>query len=52
MTFKVNGGDLFEGSLEHWEDCFFSFPDGLSEDEKFAAVCDFCKNNKYTVDKV
>lgn len=47
LTIKVNDGNLFEGSLEQWEDCFFSFPFHYSMNDKLDQVQRYCSDSKY-----
>lgn len=49
LTIKVNNGDLFEGSLEQWEDCFFSFPFHFSVNDKIAQVQNYCEGHNYAL---
>jgi hypothetical protein len=42
LTIIVDGGNFFEGSLGQWEDCFFSFPDDFSMNDKIAQIQDYC----------
>jgi hypothetical protein len=44
---KVEEGDLFEGTLEQWEDCFFSFPNDFTTDDKLAQIQDFCHSSGF-----
>jgi len=34
----VQDGNVFEGKLHHWEDCFFSFPDGFTFEQKMFQI--------------
>lgn len=47
LTIKVNNGDLFEGNLEQWEDCFFSFPFHYSVNDKLDQIQNYCSGHKY-----
>jgi hypothetical protein len=47
MLIKVNASGLFEGTLDQWEDCFFSFPDGSSEEDKLSQIRYYCKDNGF-----
>lgn len=47
LTIKVDDGNLFEGSLEQWEDCFFSFPFHFSVNDKIAQIQKYCTGYNY-----
>lgn len=47
LTIKVNDGELFEGSLEQWEDCFFAFPFHYSVNDKIAQIQNYCARYNY-----
>lgn len=47
LTIKVNDGNLFEGSLEQWEDCFFAFPFHYSVNDKIAQIQNYCTGYDY-----
>ena len=49
LTIKVNDGDLFEGSLEQWEDCFFSFPFHFSLNDKLEQIQNYCSGYNYNL---
>lgn len=48
LNIKVEGGDLFDGSLEQWEDCFFSFPFYFSVNEKLEQIQNYCNGYNYS----
>ncbi len=47
MTIIVEGGHVFEGTFEQWEDCFFSFPDGYLANDKIEMIKSFCLSNGF-----
>lgn len=44
----INSGNMFEGTCDQFEDCFFSFPDDLTIEEKLSEVKDWCNKEGYT----
>lgn len=44
----IESGKLFEGTCNQFEDCFFSFPDDLSIEDKLTAIEDWCMKEKYS----
>lgn len=44
----IDSGNIFEGTFEQFEDCFFSFPDGLSTKDKLSEIEDWYQEQKYT----
>ncbi len=44
----VGSGDLFEGTCNQFEDCIFSFPDGLTTEEKLAEIENWCQEEGYS----
>lgn len=49
LTIKVEDGELFEGSLEQWEDCFFAFPFHFSVNDKLDQIQNYCKGYDYSL---
>lgn len=49
LTIKVNDGDLFEGNLRQWEECFFSFPLHYCVNKKIEEIQNFCHSQKYNL---
>lgn len=49
LIIKVNDGDLFEGNLEQWEDCFFSFPFHFSLNDKLEQIQNYCSGYNYNL---
>lgn len=49
LNIKVEDGELFDGSLEQWEDCFFSFPLHFSVNDKLTQVQNYCKGYDYNL---
>ena len=47
LTIKVDDGNLFEGSLEQWEDCFFAFPFHFSVNDKIEQIQNYCAGYSY-----
>lgn len=47
LNIKVEDGELFDGSLKQWEDCFFSFPFHYSLNDKLAQVQSYCRGYNY-----
>lgn len=45
---KVEGGDLFEGTLEQWEDCFFAFPESFSTEDKLSQIESFATGSDFS----
>lgn len=48
-TYRIEIKDMFDGSFEQFEDCFFSFPSGSDNQSKIDAIKLFCKQNNYEV---
>lgn len=44
----IDSGNIFEGTFEQFEDCFFSFPDDLSTEDKLLEIKDWCQEQKYS----
>lgn len=44
----IDSGNMFEGTCEQFEDCFFSFPNDLTIEEKLSEIEDWCKKERYT----
>jgi hypothetical protein len=40
---------MFEGNLDHWEDCFFSFPEHFLMYDKLQQILDWCANEGHDV---
>jgi len=40
---KVENGDVFIGTIDHWKDCFFSNPNDTN-------IKEFCKEQKWKVE--
>ncbi len=49
-TILVQDGEVFEGKFHHWEDCFFSFPDGFSYENKIFQITEFCAQKKWKLE--
>jgi hypothetical protein len=49
LNIKVNDGDLFEGSLDQWEDCFFAFPFHFSLNDKLEQIQNYCSGYNYNL---
>lgn len=45
-----NYDQFFEGTFEQFEDCYFSFPDASSLENKIAAVKSWATDNSYSVE--
>lgn len=43
----LDEGDVFEGSIAQFEDCFFSMPKEWAFVAKIAAIRDFAEANKF-----
>jgi len=46
----VQNGNVFEGKLHHWEDCFFSFPDGFTFEQKMFQIKSFCLQKNWKLE--
>lgn len=49
LTILVGSGEVFEGTLDHWQDCFFSFH---SEDtgERLKEIMSFCESMEWDLE--
>jgi hypothetical protein len=49
-TILVEDGEVFDGKFHHWENCFFSFPDHFTYDQKMFQIKEFCKQKKWKLE--
>ena len=47
---KVDDGNTFCGNLIHWEDCFFSFSDDETDEQKIASITEWCGIHSYKLE--
>ena len=50
MHIIVEKGGVFEGNEMHWQDCFFSFPDGFTEMQMRQQIREFCAEEGWSVE--
>lgn len=44
---KIEDGKVFEGDLDQFSDCFFSFPENFSAWEKYVEIKQWAKFHSY-----
>ncbi len=47
LTITVPG--VFEGTIDQWADCFFSFPVSFSNGDCLDQIFGFCQENEWNV---
>jgi hypothetical protein len=47
---KVDDGNTFCGNLIHWGDCFFSFSDDETDEEKIDEITHWCAAHSYKLE--
>jgi hypothetical protein len=47
LKILVNDGEVFDGDLNQWEDCFFAFPVDFTLDDKLAQIQRFCASESW-----
>jgi hypothetical protein len=45
----VDDGQTFEGTIKHWQDCFFSKPDHFTDQEFLNQIKDYCERKGWDV---
>ena len=46
----IDGGDVFEGNFDQFEDCFFSFEEGSDEDDKIEQIEEWCLEEDFELE--
>lgn len=46
-TLLIDDGDVFEGDLDDFQNCFFSCPDGWSEERFLDQIADWANHEGY-----
>lgn len=48
----VEGGNIFDGSFDHWEKCFFKFEEGASYIIKMQEILEYCQHQGWSVEYI